>query len=277
MTPTNIRLLQGELAAAGFDPGPVDGKFGNATLGAVDRALADWTASLFTPADWPADYATFPDQRRTVLAFQACCRRAGLDAGALDGYWGPQTEYAAGQLAQLRSSGKAPTAWRDKTPADANPNGWPKEADATLRAFYGEPGTNLVSLELPYPLRLSWDTASVVRTTQCHAKVRDSLRHVLEQVLAHYGQDSIRSLRLDLFGGGFNMRQKRGGSSMSTHAWGIAFDFDPDRNKLEWGRDRAGFAKADYDAWWSCWEEQGWASLGRHKNYDWMHVQAACL
>ena len=84
-------------------------------------------------------------------------------------------------------------------------------------------------------------------------------------------------LRLDRWGGCLNVRKMRGGSSWSMHAWGIAIDFDPDRNQLKWGRDRAVFARPDYDAWWRCWEDEGWTSLGRTKNYDWMHVQAARL
>ena len=119
------------------------------------------------------------------------------------------------------------------------------------------------------------DTAAVTNRTRCNAKVKDSLERVLQQVLAHYGPDRIRELRLDLYGGGFAMRDKRGGTTMSTHAWGIAFDFDPDHNKLKWNRDRATLARPEYDAWWHCWEAEGWVSLGRTRNYDWMHVQAA--
>lgn len=46
-------------------------------------------------------------------------------------------------------------------------------------------------------------------------------------------------------------------------------------NKLLWDRNRAGFAHPDYDAWWRCWEAEGWVSLGRARDFDWMHVQAA--
>jgi hypothetical protein len=27
------------------------------------------------------------------------------------------------------------------------------------------------------------------------------------------------------------------------------------------------FAQPEYDAWWRFWEEEGWVSLGRTKNY----------
>jgi len=85
----------------------------------------------------------------------------------------------------------------------------------------------------------------------------------------------VRQLGLDLYGGGYALRDKRGGSTPATHAWGIAFDFDPGHNQLKWSDARARFARPDYAAWWQCWEAEGWVSLGRTRNYDWMHVQAA--
>lgn len=62
-----------------------------------------------------------------------------------------------------------------------------------------------------------------------------------------------------------------------THAWGLAIDWDPAHNKLKWGRDRARLARPEYDTWWRLWEEEGWVSLGRTRNFDWMHVQAVKL
>ncbi len=270
MNVAQIRLLQQLLKHEGLDPGPVDGKLGAKTYAAA-------TAALTQRQDLPQQWQTWSNRRQVVLLLQWYARRAGLQVGTLDGLYGPQTEYASGQLAHLQATGSLPPPWRDRQPATANPHGWPRDDMAALQAFYGAPGSSLVMLDLPYPLRLSWQLSQQVRRTQCHHKVRDSLRAVLEAVLAHYGPDGIAELRLDLYGGGFNLRDMRGGTRLSTHAWGIAFDFDPARNKLEWGRDRAAFAAPVYDAWWQCWEQEGWLSLGRHRNFDWMHVQAARL
>ena len=232
------------------------------------------TLARLNPAT-KTDWHIWPNERQAVLCLQTLSQNAGFAAGELDGLWGPQTAFASDQLAYLQAHAEAPAPWRLE-PVAPNPNAWPLERQEALSAFYGPPGEgHLVSLALPYPLRLSWDLGTVVQRTRCHAKVRDSLGRVLTAVLSHYGAAAINELRLDVFGGGYNLRDKRGGSTLSTHAWGIAFDFDPDRNQLQWNAARARFARPDYAAWWACWEAEGWVSLGRTRNYDWMHVQAA--
>ena len=35
--------------------------------------------------------------------------------------------------------------------------------------------------------------------------------------------------------------------------------------------------RREAEDWWRIWEEQGWTSLGRVRNFDWMHVQATKL
>ena len=201
---------------------------------------------------------------------------AGIDTGRIDGYWGPQTDYAYESLLHLQDYGVLPDDWRDESGTTRNPKNWPNQKYKDLVKFYGKPGPkHLVVVDLPYPHRLAWDLNTVVRRTRCHKKVADSYIRVLNDVISVYGMDRIRKLRLDHYGGGYNYRSMRGGNSWSTHAWGVAIDYDPANNKLKWGRDRASFARSEYDDWWACWEKEGWISLGRVKNYDWMHVQAA--
>lgn len=45
-------------------------------------------------------------------------------------------------------------------------------------------------------------------------------------------------------------------------------------NRLRWGRGQARLAQRDAVPFWEAWEAEGWFSLGREKNFDWMHVQA---
>ena len=97
------------------------------------------------------------------------------------------------------------------------------------------------------------------------------------RTLEHYGLPEIQRLRLDMFGGLLNVRRMRGGTSWSMHAYGIAWDVDPARNALRMGRDQATLDAPEYDAFWSFVYDEGAISLGRERNYDWMHFQFARL
>jgi hypothetical protein len=264
-----IDVLQREL---GLHDMQFSGELDNATTTACLQLL-DKQHALLGSLDWQH----WPAERQALLSLQLCCKQAGFPPGPLDGWWGPQTDFACSQLAVMQQSGKAPVAWRDNFTTPANPHQWPLDREAELKAYYGEPGSALVKVSLPYPLKLAWDPSTTVVSTQCHQKVAASLQKVLEQVLLYYSFDTVQQLRLDLYGGGFNLRAKRGGTSLSTHSWGIAFDFDPEHNQLKWNSSKACFARPEYDYWWQCWESEGWVSLGRSRNYDWMHVQAARL
>lgn len=63
----------------------------------------------------------------------------------------------------------------------------------------------------------------------------------------------------------------------SLHSWGIAIDFDPERNALNWDHTKARLARPDAEDFWKIWEAEGWVNLGRSRDFDWMHVQAARL
>lgn len=147
---------------------------------------------------------------------------------------------------------------------------------ADIEKFYGSAGGKLASsgrAVLPFAFPLAWDTSQRLLSFSCHAFVAKSLTSIYAEAAKHYGEKEFRRLRLDLFGGCFNHRPMRGGTALSTHSWGVAVDHDPQRNQLRWGRDRAAFAQPAYDVWWRIVEAHGAFSLGRAKNYDWMHFQ----
>lgn len=154
-------------------------------------------------------------------------------------------------------------------------NLWPRQKD--VPEFFGEVGKNQVTVKLPYRKWLAWDLRKSVNTASYHEKVAASALRVHERILAHYGMAEIDRLDLDVTGGTLAVRKMRGGDSWSMHSWGIAEDTDPARNQLKWGRNLATLDNKEYDAYWGFWEDEGWVSLGRMKNYDWMHVQAARL
>lgn len=131
----------------------------------------------------------------------------------------------------------------------------------------------LVTLNLPYPMRIAWDTDSTVSRIRCHKDVADNFAAVFKDLLAHYGHAKIKELGIDLFGGCFNYRKMRGGSAWSKHAWGIAIDLDPARNTLKETSRTARFARPEYKPMIDIFYKHGFISLGREKNYDWMHFE----
>lgn len=146
-----------------------------------------------------------------------------------------------------------------------------------IKCKYGTPNETgagyLVTIQLPYPMKLAWDTETIVTRMSCHYKVAQNFLGVFNDLLECYGYDEIVRLGIDLFGGCFNYRRMRGGSSWSTHAWGIAIDLDPARNTLRETSRTARFARQEYINMIDIFYKHGFESLGREKNYDWMHFQ----
>ena len=262
MEKAKVRFVQTALARMGRDPGPANGILEPRTLAALDG--------------YPGLNPTWPAHRKVVGVIQDIARQQGIDSGKLDGYWGPQTEYAWDCLVEMEETGQPPRPWRPEELPRMEDEPWPvQRPQSELENFFGSPGEHLVQVELPYPHLLAWNTDRVIHEFTCHEKVRDSLVRVLSRVREYYGLEGINALGLDLWGGCYNRRKMRGGSRWSLYAWGIAVDYDPERNPLKWGRDRAVFARPEYLKWWEFWEAEGWVSLGRSRNFDWMHVQAA--
>ena len=106
-----------------------------------------------------------------------------------------------------------------------------------LMQKYGTPnetGVNyLVTIPLPYPMRLSWDKSKIITRLRCHKLVANQLSAIFKDILDFYGLEHIQRLGIDLYGGCFNFRKMRGGSDWSRHSWGVAIDLDPERNQLK--------------------------------------------
>jgi len=145
-------------------------------------------------------------------------------------------------------------------------------------AKYGKPnqqGSYLTTIQLPYPMRIAWDTKTTVTKMRCHKLVANDFLAVFNDLLEHYGLAELQRLGIDLFGGCFNFRSMRGGTEWSRHAFAIAIDLDPERNQLKETSTTARFARPEYKPMIDIFYKHGFLSLGREKNYDWMHFEKA--
>lgn len=145
-----------------------------------------------------------------------------------------------------------------------------------IRAKYGEPGdaSKLMIITLPFPMRLAWDTHVIVNRIQCHNLIAPNLLAAFDEIKAHYGYDKIKELGIDLYGGCVNVRLMRGSTkTWSHHSWGIAIDLDPARNQLKQNHTTAQFAKPEYKPMIDIFYKHGFFSLGREKDYDYMHFE----
>ena len=142
--------------------------------------------------------------------------------------------------------------------------------------IFGKPnqqGSYLTTIQLPYPMRLAWDKNTTVNKMRCHKLVAKDFINVFNDLLDCYGFERLKALGIDLFGGCFNFRAMRGGSDYSRHSWGIAIDLDPERNLLKETSKTARFARPEYKDMIDIFYKNGFVSLGREKNYDWMHFE----
>lgn len=148
--------------------------------------------------------------------------------------------------------------------------------DAQIIAKYGQPGDpdNLTVLQLPYPMRIAWDTAKTVTKMQCHKLAAPKFEAVFKDLLTQYGYSELNRLGIDLFGGCLNVRLQRGSKTKwSRHAWGIAIDLDPARNTLKETSKTARFARPEYKPMIEIFYRHGFVGLGPEQNRDWMHFE----
>jgi len=149
-------------------------------------------------------------------------------------------------------------------------------SEAQIISKYGTPGNpdNFVTIGIPYPMRIAWDTKTIIRKMQCHEEAAIPFMCVFEDLLKHYGLQNIQALGIDLFGGCINVRPMRGSKNKwSRHAWGIAIDLDPARNGLKVKSPIAQFSKLEYQPMIDIFYKHDFISYGREKNFDWMHFE----
>lgn len=169
-------------------------------------------------------------------------------------------------------------------PARGAASSWPLQSQCV--AFYGDPRPrnrheaynvawakeNLAHVPCPWSLT---DFKHHFSAIQIHKKVAPSLARVLAQVWDEVGrsQSKIHALRYDVFSGSFVYRRKRGGRSLSMHAYGVAIDWDAPDNPMHSRK----HLFTDDSPLIRAFKREGWEWGGdwAGDGVDAMHVQAA--
>lgn len=168
------------------------------------------------------------------------------------------------------------------TPQTAPPK-WPMQVNRNQ--FYGNPAlpngkldpkweaANIVRVNIPWKAVLAWDTKTAVKTIRIHRLCAPSLERILAAIWAAAGkkQATIEAWGMHLYGGAFEFRLTRGGSSLSSHSWACAIDWDPGRNAL--GDNTPNFANVPDVL--KAFADEGWTWGGAWARKDGMHWQAA--
>ncbi|MBQ4826539.1 M15 family metallopeptidase [Leisingera sp. HS039] len=273
MQVSDIQML---LADAGWYEGAIDGDAGPKTWAAVASAWrnADRVA-VRSGGPWPEDWT---HSRRLVAAGQIALHQMGYGPGVIDGYAGRNTEEA---LTDWRSEKVGVSSLVERSLVSGGRNHpsqklFPHQRD--MAHFYGDAGgaqCTAGKVDLAYPMLIAWNKPQTVRRFSCHEKVAQPLTGIFQQTLQHYGLSDVERLGLNIFGGCFNFRRMRGGTSLSTHAYGAAVDLNPEQNQLRWGADRAQFAQPEYVPFWNIVMAHGGTPAGYAWGKDWMHFQFA--
>ena len=157
---------------------------------------------------------------------------------------------------------------------------WPKQSEC-LKLF-GNPSTakferqHIVRVRTPFTL---WMGDVKITRIAMNKICAESILTILEEIQEHYNNDydALTAAGVTDFGGAWNVRTMRGGSSLSMHAYGLAIDLNADLNPL--GK-KPGWKKGSFTEDHpvvKIFRKHKWVWGGPWTRPDGMHFQAAII
>ena len=156
----------------------------------------------------------------------------------------------------------------------------PRESTSELNRFYGTASRSNPKLSwFDFPssqmrlysregAHLSDHNGNDFDDHRCHTAIADRLESAYRALYNELGREQFMAEGWHVYSGCFNFRTKTGGSSLSTHAWGIAVDINSTDNPYR--QTTTTFSDKGIDIM----ERFGFLSGGRAWGKDWMHFQA---
>lgn len=272
----NVSDIQRLLASTGYYKGGVDNDLGERTMNAV--SVIERTQSK----QYPETAKKWGDSRRAIAAAQATLNATGFNAGEVDGLIGNNTREAFRAWDYKKVHGKKETVRRIPAKDYSPPVDDRIPRQSECRDYYGQPGKTsgtvrhqIVTIELPFSLRIDWNLSQTTNRISVHKKAAPSLQKALIEVHETYGIERMRELGIDRFAGSYNPRPMRGGSAWSMHAYGCAIDFYAQPNGLRVRCPQALFCRPEYKPFLDIMEKHGWLPAVRLWGKDAMHFQRA--
>jgi hypothetical protein len=113
----------------------------------------------------------------------------------------------------------------------------------------------------------------LIMTFKVHKDEKLSIEKCYIDIKKEYGLEKIYELGLNTCSGTYVPRNIRGGNTYSMHSWGTAIDILAGLNGLKTKAPQAQFSKPEYKKFLDIMENNGWYSLGKRYDYDYMHFQ----
>lgn len=224
------------------------------------------------------------DNESFAKLVQGHLKAKGIYQGPIDGWAGPAT-----QRDWRASVGLDPVPAPMILPEPPTIDGLPKpaasyrlplETTAAMNAFYGAASRipdYLDSFSFPYEgirlyerdgVKIKDATGDGLPDHTCHKALIGRMTAALMEIYATLGREEFERQGWHLYGGCYNYRAKTGGSSLSTHSWGVAIDLNPSENY--YAKTSTTFSAAAINIM----EKWGFLSGFRAWGKDAMHFQA---
>jgi hypothetical protein len=113
----------------------------------------------------------------------------------------------------------------------------------------------------------------LISTFKVHEKEKSTIEKCYIDINKAYGLEKIYELGLNTCSGTYCPRNIRGGNTYSMHSWGTAIDILAGLNGLKTKAPKAQFSKPEYKKFLEIMESNGWYSLGKRYDFDYMHFQ----
>ena len=166
-----------------------------------------------------------------VYLEQSALKDAGFDPGPVDGIAGRKTRSAFNAFVASKKPKVVVPEGGVKPPSP-----WAKIKTFGPHGIKGGYTPPMVRVKVPWLMKLNWSPFAIVKNISCHKLVAPALEAFLAELYEELGDEGIKEYGFDKFDGSYNPRKSRGGSSMSDHAWAIAFDWNSkaNGNRQQW-------------------------------------------